>query len=495
MRKLQLHILALLLMAVPALAQDNGVQLPYQLVQTRICELWNKPLLSDKRPIIAIIDTGVETDHPDLLGNIWTNYAELNGTPGVDDDNNGYIDDYNGWNFSSDTNDITDTSGHGTICSAIAAGSGKINPQALGANPNALIMPLKVNGGYKNFSNDDIIAAINYAINNGADVISMSFGTTSHSAALHNACMQASQKAVLVSSAGNESAEISESFQLPAAYPEVIAVEASDRAFNLCRYSDYDNDGPHFATQHNDTIQYNYELRAPGDSIFSATCNSDYTISSGTSMAGALVAGAVSRLIMVKDYKSSNGNINIAQLKADLIASRHTNNDVVDFLAAYNNTKAITAPAVTLTPRNVEAYAGLSVHLTPLLQNIGESTTKVTLHYSCLDNNDAQYLTLPNDDTIYGPIANGIVRLTPVNIGISSNCPHDKRLRVMVTATTDQGQTANDILTISAINTVGIHYPYNLEQSSSQTVYNLSGQRVTPNYSGIVIINGKKYVR
>ena len=193
-------------------------------------------------------------------------------------------------------------------------------------------MPLKVNGGYKNFSNDDIIAAINYAINNGADVISMSFGTISHSAALHNACMQASQKAVLVSSAGNESAEISESFQLPAAYPEVIAVEASDRAFNLCRYSDYDNDGPYFATQHNDTIQYNYELRAPGDSIFSATCNSDYTFSSGTSMAGALVAGAVSQLIMVKDYRTSNGNINIAQLKADLIASRHSNNDVVDFL-------------------------------------------------------------------------------------------------------------------------------------------------------------------
>ena len=162
MRKLQLHILALLLMAVPALAQDNGVQLPYQLVQTRICELWNKPLLSDKRPIIAIIDTGVETDHPDLLGNIWTNYAELNGTPGVDDDNNGYIDDYNGWNFSSDTNDITDTNGHGTICSAIAAGSGKINPQALGANPNALIMPLKVNGGYKNFSNDDIPGGAQY---------------------------------------------------------------------------------------------------------------------------------------------------------------------------------------------------------------------------------------------------------------------------------------------------------------------------------------------
>lgn len=491
MKKRLLHTIAILMLAMPSFAFDGRGNLPYQIVQTRICELWDKPVINSKRPIIAIIDTGVETDHPDLLGNIWYNSAEVNGTPGIDDDNNGYIDDYCGWNFSTNTNDVTDTNGHGTICSSIAAGSGKINPQALGANPNALIMPLKVNGGYKNFSNEDIIAAIKYAVNNGADIISMSFGAATHSEELRKACAEAAQQVILISSAGNESAEISLSFQLPAAYPEVIAVEASDKNHKLCGYSDYDDDGPYFSTQHIDG-QYNYELRAPGDSIFSATCNSDYTISSGTSMAGALMAGAISLLITVKDYTTADGRIDAARIKSDLIMSRMENNDVVDLLAAYNRTQPATSIYTTLMPRNVEAQAGLSIHLTPLLKSIAPTATGVKLHFSCADDADAKYLSLPGDVSV-GNIANDkTIYANPVNIGISPDCPNGKRLIIKITATSEQGDSSCDLAIIHSVNTVGIS---KLECVLPQNPYNIAGQRVTSYYKGIVIRNGKKFLR
>lgn len=141
--------------------------------------LWNMSLADAKRPVIAILDTGVDINHPDLKDNIWTNEKEANGSDFEDDDNNGYCDDVHGWDFIHNTaiiSDGMDGNGHGTHCAGIAAAVGNNGIGITGANPNALILPIKV-------MNDDgtgdiatIVRGIDYAVASGANILSMSLG-------------------------------------------------------------------------------------------------------------------------------------------------------------------------------------------------------------------------------------------------------------------------------------------------------------------------------
>ena len=140
-----------------------------------IHKLWDKPIINSKRPIIAILDTGVDINHPDLKDNIWTNELEANGQAGYDDDGDGFVDDIHGWDFVYDYNEMDDNNSHGTHCAGIAAAADN-GLGIVGANPKALILPIKVldDNGSGNIAT--IVKGINYAAARGADVISMSFG-------------------------------------------------------------------------------------------------------------------------------------------------------------------------------------------------------------------------------------------------------------------------------------------------------------------------------
>lgn len=117
--------------------------LQYGLTYEGLPTLWTKPIINNKRPVIAIIDTGVDIDHPDLKDNIWTNQIEAEGEEGYDNDNNGYASDVHGWDFINNSPNIRDYNSHGTHCAGIAAAcdNGK---GVVGANPKALIMPVTV---------------------------------------------------------------------------------------------------------------------------------------------------------------------------------------------------------------------------------------------------------------------------------------------------------------------------------------------------------------
>lgn len=316
--------------------------LQWGLQAVKLPQLWAADNNTDTdRKIIAILDTGVDIDHPDLAANIWTNPGENEN--GYDDDNNGFADDLHGWDFVNQTADIHDFNSHGTHCAGIAAAVGDNGIGMTGANPMAYIMPIAVLQSNGTGDVATIIQGINYAKNNGADVLSMSFGSYSYSIALEQALAQAYQNAVLVAAAGNDGLHIDprccpegpahammDGPMFPAAFTFVFGVEATQQAPGLCGYttcwSNTDCDGPSFS-QYGEEQLYNYELQAPGAAIYSTVPNGNYRNYSGTSMSTPLVAGGISALLHAKPYASQE------MLWGDLI---NTAGNHVNFKACYD---------------------------------------------------------------------------------------------------------------------------------------------------------------
>ena len=281
------------------------------------------------RAVIAILDTGVDIEHPDLADNIWTNPNEI--ANNSDDDGNGYKDDLHGYDFVNKTATIKDYNSHGTHCAGIAAAVGTNGKGIAGANPNAFIMPVTVMQSNGTGSISTIIEGISYAKDNGADIISMSIGTYAYSIALEQVLAQAYQNSILVAAAGNDGLGIDPRCAFiaapmyPAAFTFVLGVEATNGG-GLAVFSNYDCDGPSFS-QYSEEQLYNYELQAPGVSIISTVPNGKYKYFNGTSMACPLVAGGISALLHAKPYASQE------MLWGDLINTSGAN---VDFEACYN---------------------------------------------------------------------------------------------------------------------------------------------------------------
>lgn len=278
----------------------------------RIDQLLTAPKIhSNWRPIIAIIDTGVDPEHPDLQGNIWTNSSEDGGATRADDDGNGFVDDIHGWDFVNQTGEMHDFNSHGTHCAGIAAAVGNNGIGITGACPDAYIMPVTVMQSDGTGDIATIIQGINYAAQNGADIISMSIGTYAYSIALEQALGQAYQTAVLVAAAGNDGTAIDPRCCLPpplpapmfpAAFTFVFGVQATTIG-NIANFSNYDCDGPSYS-QYNEEQLYNYELSAPGVNIMSTVPNGQYRSYNGTSMACPLVAGGIASLLQRRDYQT-----------------------------------------------------------------------------------------------------------------------------------------------------------------------------------------------
>lgn len=293
---------------------------------------------SNWRPIIAIIDTGVDPEHPDLQGNIWTNSSEDGGATRADDDGNGFVDDIHGWDFVNQTGEMHDFNSHGTHCAGIAAAVGNNGIGITGACPDAYIMPVTVMQSDGTGDIATIIQGINYAAQNGADIISMSIGTYAYSIALEQALGQAYQTAVLVAAAGNDGIGIDTRCvplaapMFPAAFTFVFGVQATQLSPGVCGYracfSNYDCDGPSYS-QYNEEQLYNYELSAPGANIMSTVPNGQYRSYNGTSMACPLVAGGIASLLQRRNYQTKE------ILFGDLI-NYSSEFMPVDFWAAYS---------------------------------------------------------------------------------------------------------------------------------------------------------------
>lgn len=240
-------------------------------------EVWDVFTGSGEEIIIGVIDTGVDYLHPDLANNMWQNPGEIPDN-GIDDDGNGYIDDYYGWDFAYDDNDPMDGGGHGTHCSGIIAAKGNNGIGVCGVMWDARIMAIKFldDDGFGYTS--DAIDAVDYAIAMNVPITSNSWGGGGYSQALEEVI---AQSGIFVAAAGNGYSNIDINPYYPACFEldNIISVAATDHFDNKAEFSNFG--------------KQSVDLAAPGVDILSTTPNSQYEFYSGTSMAVPHVSGAI----------------------------------------------------------------------------------------------------------------------------------------------------------------------------------------------------------
>ncbi len=246
---------------------------------------------------VAVIDTGIDFNHPDLGGNIWFNQTELYGHPGIDDDGNGFVDDIRGWDFYNKDNNPTDDHGHGTHVAGIIGAAADNGVGIAGIAPESKIMSLKVLNASGSGYIQDVVSAIRYAADKGAKVINMSLGIMKNflSRTLQNMLNSAVQYAVgkgsvVVAAAGNDGSNIKNTY--PAALSNVIAVGAIEPVTDKRAYFSNFGSQLDFVAPGVDVLS----LRAGNTSFGLNSTNSAYSRASGTSMASPVVAGVVALL-------------------------------------------------------------------------------------------------------------------------------------------------------------------------------------------------------
>lgn len=265
--------------------------------------------------VVAVIDTGVDYAHRDIDDNMWVNDAELNGTTGLDDDYNGYVDDIYGYDFINRDGDPMDDRGHGTHCAGTIAAETDNAQDVAGVCWQARIMAVKFLGAGGSGSTSDAVKSFYYAVANGADICSNSWGGGPYSETLEEALNYAdSQGVILVASAGNNYSSYP---TYPANYVPMIAVAATDSNDNKPAFSSYGS-WVDLAAPGVDVLS----LRASLASSYFGTPHDDYTlILSGTSMACPHVAGACALLVGANPTLTRDEVYNLLMTTGDPIAT------------------------------------------------------------------------------------------------------------------------------------------------------------------------------
>lgn len=281
----------------------NETHFPAVDAQNIWSDLKTDHILPGQDVVVAVIDTGVDYTHRDLAANMWVNTGEIPGNH-IDDDGNGYVDDVYGYDFVENDGDPMDDHGHGThVAGIIAMTPG--NGGGVGLAYGAKIMAVKAGQSTGSFASTDIAKAIRYAVNNGADVINMSFGGTGRSYLVESALKDALATCVPVAAAGNNGLPTTDATAYgyvglvediyPGGYNYVLGVMATDNYGNFASFSNWD-----FIVGAN----CEYEMAAPGVSIYSTLPNNRYAYWSGTSMATPNVAAAAAIIRSVHPDKS-----------------------------------------------------------------------------------------------------------------------------------------------------------------------------------------------
>ncbi|MBF8282297.1 MAG: Peptidase S8 protein [Anaerolineales bacterium] len=264
------------------LPNDPGWSSQYGPINIQAPQAWDITTGSSS-VVIAVIDTGVDLGHPDLAAKIWNNPGETGGgkaTNGLDDDGDGYVDNWRGWDFVNGDNTPQDDLGHGTHVAGIAAAASNNGVGIAGVAWGARVMALKVLNSGGGGSDSNVAAAMMWAADHGARVINLSLGG-GPSSLMEDAVNYAYVHGVTVVAAAGNAGSLGVLY--PAAYDNALAVASTNASNNRSSFSNY---GPEI------------DLAAPGSSIYSTYWNggSTYATLSGTSMATPHVAGVAALL-------------------------------------------------------------------------------------------------------------------------------------------------------------------------------------------------------
>lgn len=261
----------------------------------------------DANIIVAVLDSGLKWDHPDIADRVWVNKKEIPGN-GIDDDNNGYIDDVRGWNFSYNNNDVGDDLNHGSLVASVIGEKSNNGIGYAGLDWTCKIMVLKDLDSTNHGTYASWASALYYAANNGARVINMSEGGKTNSETLKSAIDYAYAHGCFIAAAMMNSNDSTRYY--PAAYhDQVVAVGMTDQFDRRCAFSagEGSNYGPWI------------DVVAPGTAAgIHFRSNTSYVMAGpGTSFATPMVAGLAS-LLLAQDATRSPATLrNIIRATAD----------------------------------------------------------------------------------------------------------------------------------------------------------------------------------
>lgn len=466
--------------SVPSAEYNKGMEKQWYLKDQKLEAAWGNEDYGNtagEGTVVAVIDTGVDYNHEDLQDNIWTNSAEVSGQKGTDDDNNGYVDDVHGINLIDPNETPMDDHGHGTHVAGIISMENN-NVGGVGIAYKSKIMPIKAGGSDGTFNSTDIAKGIEYAYKNGADVINMSFGSSAHSALIENALQDAFNSCVLVAAAGNDGIPTADcplggQNMYPASYSYVIGVMAYDEANSFASFSNWD---------YKPNANAEYEVVAPGVSVYSTLPNGRYASWNGTSMAAPMVSAEAAILrSSLKDKDTYSSRYIMGQLVGateDTIT--YYNEDVKK---TYNYKKLSLTASLTNKPKpNItvdEIYAfdsedisksnngdgiiqpGETIDLAIGLRNQWGAAKDVTITVNATTNGiDNQYVEFVSDKEVgiddigsFGTQNNGfkynesktVVGVEhPIRIKIKENAPNDLNIQFNINYKAKNGLDEND---------------------------------------------------
>lgn len=295
-------------LALSSVPNDPYFNSQWGLRDGNIDEAWRSSKGS-KDVVVAVIDSGIDLNHPDLKDNLWVNKREIPNNK-IDDDKNGYVDDVYGWNFLKNNNNVQDDYGHGTHVAGIIGAKGNNGIGTVGVNWNVSIMSLKYFGAESFGSTVSAMKAIDYAVmmktKFGVNIVAInaSWGGLGYDRYLHDTINRAGRAGIaFVASAGNSSMNNDIRPQFPSSFnsTNLIAVASTKPDRSLSSFSNYG--------------KTSVDLGAPGSNILSTKPNNRYAYSSGTSMAAPMVTGTIALM------KSANMNLSLDHIRTILLAS------------------------------------------------------------------------------------------------------------------------------------------------------------------------------
>lgn len=334
---------------------------------------WNTQTGSED-VVVAVIDSGVDTDHEDLADNMWLNPGETPGN-GIDDDNNGFVDDVYGYDFvdndpdpnpAPDGVDNDDYAGadtsveHGTHVAGIIGATGNNAAGVAGVSWDVSIMAIRVLNDEGSGSDSDIVGGIEYAAENGADIINLSLGGYGESSILQDAIEAAANEGVLViAAAGNDAVSIDSNAFYPACYDNYVTAVSSTGATGLA--SSFSN----FANGDDCVV----DIAGPGELIYSTLYSddaefgftTDYGYMTGTSMATPVVSG-VAALLKAQDSSLDRVSMNnlLQDNARDIGIARKYGTGLVNAAASI---AAIPTAHFPTAPTSITAYKNSSLSM------------------------------------------------------------------------------------------------------------------------------------